>query len=167
MTDTQKPMPANDAIDQIWDLAKSIDICMFVNWDGSAQRARPLSARPNRDEGRIYFLVDQSGAKDEQIERFPIVTMTFADNHAHDYVVITGKAIVSSDRAKIAEIWTSFDKAWWDDASDPSIRLITVEPGDAELWKGPNRVIAGAKMLASAVTGAKPEFGDNVKVDHL
>ena len=167
MNDAQKPMPPDEAVDQIWDLAKSIDICMFVTWDGSAQRARPLSARPNRDEGRIYFLVDASGAKDDQIERFPIVTLAFADNHAHDYVVITGKAIVSSDRAKIAEIWTSFDKAWWDSAEDPSIRLITVEPGDAELWKGPNRVIAGAKMLASAVTGAKPDFGDNVKVDHL
>ena len=47
-----------DAIDRIWELAKSIDFCMFVTWDGERQRARPLSARPNRDEGRIYFLTD-------------------------------------------------------------------------------------------------------------
>ena len=167
MPETDTPMPTDEAIERIWDLAKSIDICMFVTWDGSRQRARPLSARPNRDEGRIHFLVDAAGAKDDQIERFPIVTLAFSDIRAHDYVVITGRAIVSSDRAKIAEIWTAADKAWWDSADDPAIRLITVEPGDAELWNGPNRLAAGAKMLAAAVTGARVDFGENVKVDHL
>ncbi len=167
MTDNDKPMPADEAIDRIWDLATSIDICMFITWDGSAQRARPLSARPNREEGRIYFLVDASGAKDEQIERFPIVTLAFSDIRNHDYVVITGRATVSADRAKIKEIWSSTDKAWWESADDASIRLLTVEPGDAELWNGANRLVAGAKMLAAAVTGAKVDFGENVKVDHI
>ena len=46
MTDNDKPMPADEAIDRIWDLAKSIDICMFITWDGSAQRARPLQRPP-------------------------------------------------------------------------------------------------------------------------
>ena len=33
-------------------------------------------------------------------------------------------------------------------ADDPDVRLmITVDPEDAELWKGPNRLVAGAKLL--------------------
>ena len=140
---------------------------MFVTWDGKRQRARPLSARPDREDGRIYFLIDVNGAKDDQIDRFPKVTIAFADVRAHDYVAITGNAIVTDDRAKIAELWTSADEAWWDGADDPDIRLITVDPEDAELWKGPNRLVAGAKMLAAAVTGAKVDFGENLKVDHL
>jgi general stress protein 26 len=160
-------MSREDAIDAIWKLAKSIDFCMFVTWDGERQRARPLSARPARDDGRIYFLVDVAGAKDDQIERFPKVTLAFADIRAHDYVVITGTATVSNDRGRIAELWTSADRAWWDGPEDPSLRLIAVTPEDAELWKGPNRLLAGAKLLAAAVTGARPDFGDNVKVDHL
>ena len=82
-----------DAIDRIWELAKSIDFCMFVTWDGERQRARPLSARPNRDESRIYFLTDVAGEKDEQIEKFPKVTLTFADIRRHNYVAITGDAV--------------------------------------------------------------------------
>jgi general stress protein 26 len=160
-------MSTDEAIDRIWELAKSIDFCMFVTWDGERQRARPLSARPNRDEHRIYFLTDVDGAKDEQVERFPKVTMTFSDIRAHDYVVITGHARVSDDRAKIEELWTRADQAWWDSPDDPSIRLITVEPDDAELWEGPNRLVAGAKMLTAAVTGAKVDMGENRKVDHL
>ncbi len=160
-------MSTDEAVDTIWDLAKSIDFCMFVTWDGKAQRARPLSARPDRDAGVIRFLTDVSGEKDEQIERFPIVTLAFADIRAHDYVTITGHATVSDDRATIAELWTAADKAWWDGPDDPSIRLVTVEPGEAELWKGPNRLIAGAKMLTAAMTGAKLDFGENKKVDHI
>ncbi len=166
MADTET-MSRDEAVDSIWKLAKSIDFCMFVTWDGERQRARPLSARPNREEGRIYFLVDVHGAKDEQIERFPKVTLAFADTHAHDYVAITGTATVSNDRAKIAELWTGTDRAWWDDADDPDIRLISVEPEDAELWQGPNKVTAAAKLVAAAVTGAKSDFGENVKVDQL
>jgi general stress protein 26 len=162
-----KEMSRQDAVDTIWDLAKSIDFCMFVTWDGERQRARPLSSRPNRDEGRIYFLTDVSGHKDEQIEQFPKVTLAYADIRAHDYLAITGHATVSNDREKIRELWSSADEAWWDSADDPAIRVIAVEPDDAELWKGPNRIIAGAKMLAAAVTGAKMEFGENQKVDHL
>ena len=82
-------------------------------------------------------------------------------------MAITGRAIVSDDRGRIAAIWTAADKAWWDSAEDPAIRLITVEPGDAEIWTGPNRLAAGAKLLAAAVTGAKVDFGESVKVDHL
>ena len=52
-------------------------------------------------------------------------------------------------------------------ADDPAIRLLTLDPDDAELWKGPNRLVAGAKMLAAAVTGAKIELGENRKVNHL
>ena len=63
-------MSTVEAIDRIWEVVKSIDFCMFVTWDGARQRARPLSARPIRDEGRIYFLTDVAGAKDSQIERF-------------------------------------------------------------------------------------------------
>ena len=167
MADQDKTMSTEEAVDKIWELAKSIDICMFVTWDGKHQRARPLSARPNRDEGRIYFLTDVTGAKDEQIDRFAGVTLAFSDNRAHDYVVITGTARVSGDRAKIKELWSSPDKAWWDSADDPAVRVIVVEPDDAEIWKGPNRLIAGAKLLTAAVTGAKVDFGESKKVDHL
>ena len=45
--------------------------------------------------------------------------------------------------------------------------MIIVEPEDAEIWKGPNRLIAGAKLLTAAVTGAKVNFGESKKVDHL
>jgi general stress protein 26 len=150
--------------DRIWELAKKIDICMFTTWDGENQRSRPLSARVFREQHAIYFLVDQEGHKNGEIERFPTVSLAWVDSGGHKYVVIAGKAQVSNDRAKIKELWTSFDKAWWEDETDPAIRVLTVTPTDGELWDSPNQLVASAKMLVAAVTGAAPDFGDNAKV---
>ena len=150
--------------DRIWELAEKIDICMFTTWDGERQRSRPLSARLARDDHAIYFLVDVEGEKDAQIERFPFVSCAWVDSGGHKYVVVSGPAKVSNDRAKIKSLWTAFDKAWWEDDSDPNIRLITVTPEDGELWDSPNRAVAFTKMAIAMVTGAAPKMGDNAKV---
>ncbi|HEY8574866.1 MAG TPA: pyridoxamine 5'-phosphate oxidase family protein [Devosia sp.] len=151
--------------DRIWELADKIDICMFTTWDGERQRSRPLSARVRREEHAIHFLVDAEGQKNWQVDKFPWVSCAWVDSGGHKYAVISGSAEVTNDRAKITELWTDFDKAWWDDASDPSIRLLTVTPDDGELWDSPNRAVAFAKMAVAAVTGTAPDFGDNAKVD--
>ena len=150
--------------DRIWQLMKDIDICMLMTWDGQRQDARPLSARPDRDEHAIYFLVDAHGKKNSEIERFPQVGLTFSDTSSYKFVAITGTAKVSNDRAKIKELWSAYDKAWWDDETDPDIRLMTITPSEGELWDSPGKAVAAVKMVVAAVTGAKPEFGDNAKV---
>ncbi|MCL7080192.1 pyridoxamine 5'-phosphate oxidase family protein, partial [Escherichia coli] len=67
-------------------------------------------------------------------------SLAFADPQANDYVVINGLATVSSDREKIEEVWRFSDEAFWEALDDPNLRLITVEPRDAELWDGSNVV---------------------------
>lgn len=152
-----------DAIDRIWELAKKIDICMLTTWDGSQQRSRPMSARVRRDEHAIYFLTDLEGHKLTEIEKFPHVSLAWADNGGHKYVVIAGEAEVSNDREKIHDLWEAFDKAWWEDAHDPQIRLLKVSPEDGEVWDSPNMLVSAAKMLTAAATGAKPNMGDTGK----
>lgn len=150
---------------RIWQLAKDIDVCMFVTWDGEYNRARPLSARVDRDRHAIHFLVNEDSAKTEQLEQYPKVTLAWSDNSRYKYVTISGPAEISNDRAKIRDLWEKTDEAWWDGPEDPDIRIITVTPDEGELWDSPGKVVATAKMLMAAVTGAKPDFGDNAKVD--
>ena len=153
-----------EAIDRVWELAEKINICMFVTWDGERQRARPLAANVDRAENAIFFLTDVNGLKDDQIERFPVVTLAFADTGGNKYVSITGRAKVTNDRARIKQLWTPDNKAYWDSEDDPDIRLITVTPEDAEVWDSPNRFVSAVKMITAAVTGAKVELGNNRKV---
>ncbi|WP_375451542.1 pyridoxamine 5'-phosphate oxidase family protein [uncultured Devosia sp.] len=163
--DTSKSLKAHgEHVERIWDLAKRIGVCMFVTWDGERQRSRPLQANVDRGEQAIYFLTDVDSHKDDEVGNFPIVTLAFADIPHSKYISITGKAVVSNDRAKIKELWSPFAQAWWDNADDPAIRLITVSPQDAELWDSPGRVISAISMLAAAVTRRSPKIGENAKV---
>lgn len=174
MAHEEAGLSPTELADRAWKLAEKIRIGLFTTWDGTQQRIRPLSATVDRDEHAIYFLIgvdggttlaDATGAPPltlaEQIEKYPTVTVAFADPGASDYVTVTGEAMVSNDRAKIAELWSPFAKAWWDGPEDPQIRLVTVQPENAELWEGPNKIVAYAVMLAAAATGTKPAVGDH------
>lgn len=154
----------DDHVARIWELAKRIGIAMFVTWDGKEQRARPLAATVEKDEGAIYFLTDINGEKDEQVTEFPHVSVSFADHKHSKYVALSGRATISNDRAKIKALWTPFAKAWWDSAEDSAIRVIKVVPQDAELWDSPGRIVTTISMLAAAVTGRSPKIGENAKV---
>lgn len=160
----ETPLSPAEAQDRIWELARKIDICMFTTWDGSQQQSRPLSARVRREEHAIYFLVDVEGHKNIEIDRFPTVSCAWVDNDSHRYVVIAGEAKITNDRSKIADLWSDFDKAWWEDETDPAIRLLTVVPANGELWDAPNKLISGAKMALAAITGKAPDMGDNAAV---
>jgi general stress protein 26 len=159
------PNPPEEVRDRIWELAEKIDIGMFTTWDGEQQHSRPLSARVRRNEHAIYFLVDVAGEKNAQIERFPTVSCAWADNGNYKYVLISGQATLSNDRAKISVLWTKADEAWWEDDADPTIRLLKLTPEQGELWDSPGKAVALVKMIAAAVTGAAPQMGDNAKVE--
>lgn len=154
----------DEHVERIWTLAKRIGIAMFVTWDGKTQRARPLAATVEKDEGAIYFLTDVHGQKDEQIAEYPMVSVTFSDHKHSKYVALAGKATISNDRARIKKLWSPFAKAWWDGPEDPSIRVIKVIPHDAELWDSPGRIVTTISMLTAAVTGRSPKIGENAKV---
>jgi general stress protein 26 len=150
--------------DLAWDLMKKIGFAMLVTRDGVTLRARPMRAYLERDENAIYFLTDARRHKDEEIARNPGVNLSFANASDQKYVSVTGTAIVSNDRARIKELFSTPAKAWWDSADDPNIRILKITPDDAEFWDTPGSVISYVKMAAAAVTGSRPNIGDNRKV---
>jgi general stress protein 26 len=150
--------------ERAWDLMKKIGFAMLVTRDGDKLRARPMSAYVERSENAVYFLTDARRQKDEEIARDPSVNLSFADPGSQKYVSVTGKAAISNDRGKIAELFSTPAKAWWDSAEDPNIRVLKITPDDAEFWDSPGSVISYVKMAAAAVAGNHPDLGDNRKV---
>jgi general stress protein 26 len=150
--------------DRVWELMKKIGFAMLVTRDGEKLRARPMSAFLERESNTIYFLTDARRHKDEEIARNPGINLSFADASDQKYVSITGTAVVSNDRAKIKQLFSTPAKAWWDSADDPNIRVLKITPDDAEFWDSPGSVISYVKMAAAAVTGTRPDLGDNRKV---
>jgi general stress protein 26 len=135
-----------------------------VTRDGDKLRARPMSAYLERGSNAIFFLTDARRHKDEEIARNPNVNVSFADAGEQKYVSVTGTAVVSNDRAKIKQLFSTPAKAWWESAEDPNIRVIRITPDDAEFWDAPGSVISYVKMAAAAMTGSRPDIGENRKV---
>jgi general stress protein 26 len=151
-------------IDRVWELMKKIGFAMLVTRDGDKLRARPMSAYLERDNNAIYFLTDARRHKDDEIARNPNVNLSFANASDQKYVSVSGTAVVSNDRAKIKQLFSTPAKAWWDSADDPNIRVLKISPEDAEFWDSPGTVISYVKMAAAAVTGTRPDIGENRKV---
>lgn len=151
-------------VDRAWELMKKIGFAMLVTRDGDRLRARPMSAYPERENNAIFFLTDARHHKDEEIARNPNVNLSFANASDQKYVSVTGSAAISNDRAKIKELFSTPAKAWWHSADDPNIRVLKVTPDAAEFWDSPGSVISYVKMAAAAMTGTRPDVGDNRKV---
>ncbi len=158
-------MADKEDVAHVWDMMEKIGFCMFTSQDGEELRSRPMAAYVEREEGRICFLTDAESHKDEEVAARPNVNLAFADSGSHSYVSVTGRARVSNDREKIRELFNIPAKAWWDSPDDPSIRLLTVTPHDAQYWDSPGKVRAYIRMAAAALSSARPAMGDNAKVD--
>ena len=155
---------AKGETDRAWELMQKIGFAMLVTRDGDKLRARPMSAYLDRDDNAVLFLTDARRHKDEEIARDPHVNLSFADAGSQKYVSVTGTAAISNDRAKIKQLFSTPAKAWWSSADDPNIRVLKITPEDAEYWDSPGTVISYVKMTTAALTGTRPDLGDNRKV---
>jgi general stress protein 26 len=156
-------MAENDT-DRVWELMKKISICMLATWDGHELHARPMGAYVRREDNAIFFLSDARRHKDDEIKRYGKVCLAFADTGGQKYVSLAGHAEVSNDRATIRELWGTPAKAWWDSPDDQNIRVLKVTPQEAEYWDSPGTTVSYVKMAAAALTGTRPDMGDNRKV---
>jgi general stress protein 26 len=150
--------------ERAWELAKKIGFCMLASHDGGVIRSRPMAAHVDKDAGTILFLTDARSHKDDEIAANPQVDLAFADTSGHNYVSINGNARISSDKALIKELWSTPAKAWWDNPDDPNIRVLIVDPQDAQFWDGPGKVAAMIKMVMAAASDKRPDMGENKKV---
>lgn len=151
----------DELVERAWELAASIRTALFATWSGQRQHLTPMSATVEPAVGALYFLTTDDAAKVGHIRRDPNVVVAFVDDSSNKYVTFSGRATVSDDREKIRELWTVFAKAWWESPDDPSIRLITMVPSEAELWDSPGKLVASVLMLTAAISGQQPAVGDH------
>jgi hypothetical protein len=59
-----------------------------------------VEARPDREAGIIWFVIDLRSAKEHEIARDPAVGLVFIDADAKAYLSITEEAAIRRDRAE-------------------------------------------------------------------
>ncbi len=152
-------------IDRVWKLIEKIGVCMFASREGEQIRSRPMGAKPRQSSNAIYFLTDERGDKDEQVEHDAHVCLSFAQPSDGKFLTISGRARILNDRELIRELWDSSAEAWWSGPEDPAVRALEVTPEDAQFWEGPHGIAATFAMVVAAATAGPPVLGEQRKVD--
>ena len=130
-------MVNEEQLDRVWGIIERVGMCMLTTRFAGGLRARPLEARPDRDDGRIWFVTDLHSGKEQEIESEDDVGLVFIDAREKAYLSITARAQGLRDPAKAAAIWKSTDNVWWRGPDDPNVCVLRVTPITAELWDGP------------------------------
>lgn len=152
-------------IKRVWEVVEKVGVCMMTTRFSEGLRARPLEARADRDEHVIWFLTDRRAAKDDEIEGFPKICLSFVYPKEKVYLSMSGMASVGRDIERARSLWNEQQQAWWPRGpSDPNVLVIQFRPERAEIWDGPaSSAVAACEFAKARATGRKPNLGEKRK----
>lgn len=162
-------MSTSETAQRLAKLVEKIDIAMFTTvGPGGYLVSRPLSTQAARFDGeRVWFFVDASSPKVDEIKRNRRVNVSYASQDRNTYVSLAGDARLDRDRARIASFWNDALKAFFPKGlDDPDLALIEVRPRTAEYWDGPGSFLGKAlTFMVARVTGNDDVMAENRIVD--
>jgi len=155
-------MPTPEELEtRFWKALKS-DMTMMLGLAGVADgHTRPMTAQLDGDKGPIWFFTSSENDIVEKLGRRRRAIATFA-SQGHDlFAAVHGNISIEKDRAVIDRLWNRFVAAWFEGGKDdPKLRLLRLDPDDAEIWLDGSSLFAGLRLLLGA--DPKEKYKDNV-----
>ncbi|RYY12667.1 MAG: general stress protein [Chitinophagaceae bacterium] len=155
--DNRDDLGARPAIIKMKELINNAKSCFFCtnNGIGPSAGVRPMSVQQVDDSGNIWFLSADDSYKNQEIRVDPAVRLFFQGSAHSDFLFVSGNATISTNKAKIDELWEPIIKTWFTGGKDdPRITVIQVVPEDGYYWDTKHgNAVAGIKMLIGAAIG--------------
>jgi general stress protein 26 len=152
--DNYEDLRGQKAVEKIKEMAEQAQNCFFCSAvaTGESNGDRPMNVRQVDDQGNLWFLSASDSRKNQELARDPSVKLYFQGSKHSDFMQLTGEATISTDRAKIEELWSPLVQTWFTEGKDdPRITVIKVEPSEGYYWDTKHSTaIAGVKMLIGA-----------------
>ena len=114
-----------------------------------------MSVQQVDNAGTLWFLSAGDSHTNLEISQNPAVRLFFQASEHSGFLMLSGSACISSDKAKIKELWKPILKTWFTEgADDPRITTIAVTPTSGYYWDNKHGIaVAGIKMLVGAAIG--------------
>ena len=145
------------AVEKIREIVKRAQNCFFCTATavGGSSAARPMNVRQVDDDGNLWFLSASDSHQNAEMAADPTVKLYFQGSPHSDFMQLNGRATISTDKAKIAELWTPIVKNWFTGGQDdPRITVVKVAPTDGYYWDTKHgNTVAGIKMMIGAAIG--------------
>lgn len=145
------------AVKKIKELVEIAGTCFFCTRvaTGESGGSRPMSVREVDEEGRLWFLSAVDSHKNQEISADPRVSLFFQGSKHSDFLVLHGRASISTDKGIIRDLWSPFIKTWFTEGiDDPRITAIAVTPEGGYYWDTKHgNTVAGLKVMVGAMIG--------------
>ena len=155
--DNRDDLSGKTAVKKIRELVKEAQTCFFCTAlpSGDSSGSRPMNVRDVDDDGNLWFLSSNDSHKNLEVGMDPTVRLYFQGSPHSEFLMLTGHATVSADKAKIKELWSPVLRTWFTEGiDDPRITVIKVTPTEGYYWDNKHgNAIAGIKMLIGAAIG--------------
>ena len=162
--------PHHEDVEKLAKLIKGIKIAMLTTMTAEqALRSRPMYTQQTPFDGALWFFVQADTGVVKEITGNEQVNVSYADPSDNRYVSVSGRAAVTRNREKAAELWNEINRAWFPKGlDDPNLALLRVDVIDAEYWDAPNgKVVQLAGFVKAMITGRPATgIGENRKI-HL
>ena len=154
--------------DKFRSLVKKIKTCILVTHsDGNVLKGRPMATAGLDDDNTLWFFTNEFSEKSIEIADESQVLLTYADASENTYLTVTGNAIITSDKAMLAKLYTPAVKVWFPEGlDDPRLALLKVTPAEIEYWDNTSsKIVILFQMLKSIVTGNEFKEGEHGKLE--
>ena len=157
LENNSEDLQGKEAVEKMKELLDKTKTCFFCtrSENGTPMAVRPMSVQQLDEEGNFWFLSAKGSQKNQEIKMDDTVQLLFQGSPHSDFLDISGKASISTDKNKIKELWEPIIKTWFTEGvDDPRITVIKVEPQSGYYWDTKHgNAVAGVKMLIGAALG--------------
>ncbi|MEJ7601308.1 MAG: pyridoxamine 5'-phosphate oxidase family protein [Kofleriaceae bacterium] len=118
--DTREDLVDTAAVKKIRELAEKASTCFFCTaiTTGQPLSTRPMAIQEVADDGSLWFLSASDSTQNAEIARDPKVQLLFQGSPHSDFLTLHGTATISTDRAKIKDLWSPLLKTWFTEGLD-------------------------------------------------
>ena len=164
-----------DQIGELYGLIEHIEVAMLTTrrTDGRLV-SRPMATQKRNPIADLWFVTDIESDKMEELEHDPEINLAYFDNKSREWVSVSGRARISTDREQIRALYQPDWRIWFGAESetrdggpdDPRLALILVDAESVVYMKQdkPKPAIL-FEIAKSLITGQQAELGEAKRVD--
>jgi general stress protein 26 len=146
--------------DDFWNRLENVTAGMLTL---GAARAVPMSHYVDREADALWFISAQGTSAVKALATGPAPAQyQIASGDGQIYARIDGEASLSSDSAKLDEIWNAVADSWFEDGRrDDDVRLIRVALTEAEVWTTPGKIGFLYEIAKAQTRDETPDMGEH------
>jgi general stress protein 26 len=162
-------------LDTFYRMVEDIEVAMMTTRRADGHlRSRAMATQKRASGADLWFVTSTESTKLDEIEHDPHVNLSYYKNSSREWISVSGVAMMSRDRQKIAELYAPDWKMWFGSEGDPlhgtpddpRMVLIGVTIHGAEFLEvNKPKPVVMYELVKGWITGKEPELGTMHEID--